>query len=392
MKEKDINKNSKSLRVLIITPFFSPNVGGVETHFDDLTKFLIERNHKVFVVTYQPLTTRLKAPGLEKKGNLLIRGIQWFVHNWFPKLENRPFLVCLYLMPGLFIYSLIYALKYKVDVVHAQGLVPSLVGRILKLFVKSRYVASVHTLYSLNKKPLMGKVFAWVLNGYDKVLLVSRRALGELLPYGLEKKKTDIFTYWVNQEIFRPQDKDFCKTKVGWGGKFVVLFVGRLIEIKGAHIIIEAARRVNKNIFFAFIVTGSREDFLKIAGRVEDNMIYIGRVDYSVLNLYYTAADILTVPSQYEEGFARVNLEAMSCGTPIIASERGCLPDIIQPGTGELIDPPDVKNFAERFEYYYKHPQELKRMSSEASNYAKDNFGINNAYIIEKSYYTKELQ
>ena len=356
MKEKDINKKSKSLRVLIITPFFSPNIGGVETHFDDLIKFLLERGHKVFVVTYQPLTTRLKAPGIEKKGNLVIRRISWFGHNWFPKLEKKPFLVCLYLLPGLFIYSLIYALKYKVDVIHTQGLVPSLLGRILKLFVKSRYVASVHTLYSLDKKPLLGKVFVWVLNAYDKILLVSVRAREELLPYGLNEKKAEIFTYWVNQEVFRPQDKNNCKKRVGWGSKFVVLFVGRLIKIKGAHVMMEAARLANKNIFFAFIVTGTQEDFLKIAGKMEDNMLYVGRVDYSILNLYYTAADILAVPSQYEEGFARVNLEAMSCGTPIIASKKGCLPDIIQPGTGELIDPPDVKNFAERFEYYYKHP------------------------------------
>ena len=107
-------KDKKTLKVLILTPFFSPNVGGVETHFDDLTEFLLKRGHKVFVITYQPLTTRLKAKAKEKKGNLFVRRISWFGHNWFPKLEKRPFWVCLYLLPGLFLYSFYFLIKQKV--------------------------------------------------------------------------------------------------------------------------------------------------------------------------------------------------------------------------------------------------------------------------------------
>ncbi len=151
----------------------------------------------------------------------------------------------------------------------------------------------------------------------------------------------------------------------------------------------ETARTVDKNIFFAFIVTGTYEDFLKIAGqsKLDENIIYIGKVDYSILNLYYTAADILAVPSQYKEGFARVNLEAMLCGTPVIASNRGCLPEIINPDVGELIDPPAVDEFARRIEYYYHHPERLRQLCKNCARYARKRFSADNARTIEETYH-----
>jgi hypothetical protein len=58
--------------VLILTHFFRPNVGGVETHLDDLVSYLVERNYQVFVVTYQPLVTKAHAPVFERMKNLII--------------------------------------------------------------------------------------------------------------------------------------------------------------------------------------------------------------------------------------------------------------------------------------------------------------------------------
>lgn len=386
-------KNKES--VLIISPFFSPNVGGVETHLDDLSEYLQINGHKVFVITYQPLTTKNKGQNFEKKDNLEIHRIRWFGYNWFSKLESHPILEVLYLLPGIFTYSLIFILKNKkkIDVIHTQGFVASLAGKILICLFNIHSVASVHTVYSLDEKPGLGKIFAWILGSYNKILVVSKGAEEELLPFGVDKNKLKIFTYWANENRFKPLDKNECKKKVGWENKFVVLFVGRLIKIKGAQILIEAAEKVNKNIYFAFIVTGTYEDFLEMIGRnkLDSNIIYVGKVDYSILNFYYTAADILAVPSQYKEGFARVNLESMLCGTPVIASNRGCLPEIINPNVGELVEPPTAEEFSKKIEYYYNHPETLRKLSNNCSKYAREHFTEKNAKIIEKSYIKEEL-
>lgn len=381
--------SEKKESVLILSPFFSPNIGGVETHLDDLCEYLQKNGHKVFVITYRPLTTKVKGKKLEKKENLEIHRVQWFGYNLFSKLEPYPLIELLYLFPGLFVYSFFFLLRHReeIDALHAQGFIASLIGRILDPFFKIHSVASIHTVYDLKKKRLLGKIFSWILKSYDKVLLVSEGARDELLSFGLDLKKSYIFTYWANQEIFKPIDKSQCKKQVDWDNKFVVLFVGRLIKIKGVRVLVEAALRVDKKICFAFIVTGTYEDFLEATGqnKLDENIIYVGKVDYSSLYLYYNAADILLVPSQHE-GFARVTLEAMLCGTPVLASNRGCLPEIINPEVGELLEPPTAEEFAKRISFYYSHPERLKQLSSNCSKYAKKRFSKDNARIIEQCY------
>lgn len=392
--QKDRTNRMGKLAVLILSPFFSPNIGGVETHFDDLCEYLRKNGHKVFVITYQPLTTKAKGQKLEKKENLEIRRVQWFGYNLFPKLEPYPLIEFLYLFPGLFIYSFLFLSRHRkeLDAIHAQGFIASLVGKMLKPFFKIHSVASIHTVYDLKKKYLLGKIFSWILKSYDKILLVSEGAKEELLSFGLDLNRSAIFTYWANQEVFKPTEKSQCKKQVGWDNKFVVLFVGRLVKIKGAQVLVDAARKVDKNIFFAFIVTGTHEDFLEMVGqsKLDENIIYVGEIDYSILNLHYTAADILAVPSRYE-GFARVTLEAMLCGTPVLASNRGCLPEIINPEVGELVEPPTADEFARRIGYYYSHPERLKQLSNNCSKYAKKRFSKDNARVIEQSYYRRSM-
>jgi glycosyltransferase involved in cell wall biosynthesis len=379
--------------IVMITPFFNPNIGGVEVHLEDLCRFLLKRGHRVFVVTFQPMTVRVRAPKRERMGGLELRRMSWFGYNWFYKLEPYPVLQFLYLFPGLLVHSLFFLLRNRrqIKVVHAHGFIACFVGGILKPFFKVTWVVSIHTTYSLplSGRPWLGRIFASALNGYDKVLMVSEGCVEELLPSGLDPAKVRVFTYWADDETFQPLDKTWCKAKVGWNGKFVVLFVARLIEIKGAHVLVQAARMVNNNIFFAFIATGTFEDFLRMSGKdkLPENVIYVGAVDHSLLNIYYNAADVLAVPSQYAEGFARVNLEAMLCGTPVIASNVGFLPQVINSSVGELVDPPTAENFAKRIQYYFDYPEKLRQLSNNCVKYARGRFTEANAAMIEESYY-----
>src|SRR3990167_5897303 len=130
--------------VLILSPFFSPNIGGVETYLDDLCEYLIKQNYRIYVVTYQPLTTRCKGLKVEKKGELEIRRITWFGHNWFHKLEPYPLLEFLYLMPYLFIYTFFFLLMShkKIDVIHAHGITVAFITKFLVKIFKKRAVMS----------------------------------------------------------------------------------------------------------------------------------------------------------------------------------------------------------------------------------------------------------
>lgn len=385
--EKIINSFNKP-NILLLTPFFYPNIGGVETHLTDLCNYFTKRGYKLYVLTYFPLTTRVKdVPKNEKLVNIEIYRFRLFGHNFFHYLERYPALALLYLMPVLMVHSFLFMSKNKdkVDVIHAHGIVAAFTANVLDKMFKKRIIMSIHAIYNLRKRRILTAVFKWILNPYDKILVLAELSRAELLGTGLNKSLLGSYTYWVDQETFKPMDKVLCKRELGWDNKFVVLFVGRLIDIKGAQLLVDVAEKVDKGIYFAIVGTGPMEDYIRERCKGIANTMFLGKIDNKKLNIYYNAADIFVVPSQYEEGFARVNLEALSCGTPVVAANKGCLREIIDKNVGILIDP-SVENIACEIERLYKNPHILKVMADNCREYAVRKFSENNGEVIEKAY------
>jgi spore coat protein SA len=111
----------------------------------------------------------------------------------------------------------------------------------------------------------------------------------------------------------------------------------------------EEASRTSSRLRLLLVGTGS--EYGAIASAVRANgligkVMLVGHVDHKNLPLYYSASDVMVVPSKYES-FSIVTLEAMSCSLPIIASNRGYLPDLVRNGiNGLLIDPEDVSSLS----------------------------------------------
>ena len=110
--------------VLLITPFFLPNIGGAETYAFELVEYL--RSHSCFVnvLTYQPITTpNVRGERVEKRNNLVVHRFQWIGFNLFGKLEKYPFVNFLYLTPYLLVRSFLWMLfnSKKVDVIDEIG-------------------------------------------------------------------------------------------------------------------------------------------------------------------------------------------------------------------------------------------------------------------------------
>ena len=144
-----MTKNKKG--ILILTPFFSPNIGGVESHLDNLVTALDEKGYRVFVQTYSPLTTENT---LSKKLEYLGNSTKIFRHKWigknlFHKLENHPVLDFLYLTPYLFFRSLLFMIanSKKIGTIHAQGLNAGVIGVFLKVIFRKRLLISLHAVY-----------------------------------------------------------------------------------------------------------------------------------------------------------------------------------------------------------------------------------------------------
>lgn len=391
IKEAKVSGSEEKESVLILSPFFRPNIGGVETHLDDLCEYLRKNGHKVFVITYQPLTTKAKGKKLEKKENLEIHRMQWFGYNLFPKLELYPVIEFLYLFPGLFICSFFFFLlkhRKKIDVIHAQGLNAALITKIAARIFRKRVVCSIHAIYNLKRKSIFAKVIKLTLASFDRILTLSFASREELVRIGLDAQKLSIYTHWVNQEVFRPMDKDRCRRELGWQDKFIVLFVGRFIEKKGVRLLIEIAKEFETrfhNIHFVLIGDGPLAEEARKAAEQSRNLTFIGQVHNENLPRYYNAADMVIMPSLYEEPFGRVIIEALSCCVPIIASNRGGIPEAVDSSVAILIEP-KVEEFIESIMHLYEHPSKIEALRKNCSQYARKRFSEENAKIIENSY------
>jgi len=377
----------KPKRILHITPFFSPNIGGVESHLDDLCNFLKKRGHYQYVITFNPLTTNVKAPAEEVSKGMKIYRYWWPGYNLFHKLEPYPILEFLYLTPYLFIRSLLFLMvnHSKVEVIHAHGLNAAFVAKFLGKIFKKRTIMSTYAIYNFNPDSFFSKIVAWTLSSFDEIQPLANPSKKELLKIGVPEKKMRIYYLWEDSKEFRPADKKRSKYKLGLKSKFLVLFVGRLIPIKGPEIIMKVAKKLPK-IDFVFIGDGPLADKLKKEARGFSNIKFVGRVEKELLKKYYQAADIFVLPSTYQEAFGKVAIEALSSGTPVIGANRGAIPDVISSQVGRVIEP-TVDNFRREIEYLFQHPSTLAKITRNCFPFALRRYTVKNAKIIEMGYY-----
>lgn len=154
--------------------------------------------------------------------------------------------------------------------------------------------------------------------------------------------------------------KDECREKLNLSPeKKIILFFGSLVKYKGPDVLLKAFSIVLKEVPDAELIfagRGEMKDYLlKLANElnIKDYVKFIGFVDENKKPLYYKAVDIFCLPStNMGESFGIVNLEAMASGVPVISSNLGGIPDIINDGeNGLLVDPGDFKSLANSIIY-----------------------------------------
>ena len=125
--------------------------------------------------------------------------------------------------------------------------------------------------------------------------------------------------------------------------KRFVLFAGKLTYFKGVDILLEAARLYEgeRPGEIVTVIAGDGELADQIKKQAKDynlkNTHFLGLIDISQLRALYSAADVCVMPSR-REPFGLVAIEALACGCPVVVTNQGGLPDIIDDSVGELVD------------------------------------------------------
>jgi glycosyltransferase involved in cell wall biosynthesis len=376
------------MSVLIVSPSFTPNIGGIETHLNDLCTYL-QKKRKVFVITFQPLTTKAKGLKFEHKHNLLIRRVQWCGNGFLNKLENHPILQMIYLGPPLFLFTLFFILRHfkELSVLHAHGLTAALIIKVLNKVFKKRIVCSLHYTYNFDREPLMKKFAVLILQSFDVIITFSEISRTRCVRIGLPGSKVIVSHHWVDQDFFKPLSKHDCRKLFGFDKEFIVLFVGRLVPKKGVLSLIDAVSSVKYKIVCLIVGDGPLSPKIAQIQAENKNIKFMGRVKSEQLVKLYNASDVVIIPSLYEgdEGM-RVLIEALSCGKPVIASNVGSFPSLLDKSVGILVEP-RVESIRNAIKYLYENPDMLNYLTSNARKFAIQNFNEKNAETIEKSYF-----
>ncbi len=384
-----MNKNE----VLIVASHFAPNFGGVETHLNDLVSALVKRDWNVYVVTYKPLARNIKVPFVERKRKLSIYRMPWLGFNIVHRLTPYPILEFLYLFPGLFLLTgYVLLSKRSIKVLHAQGLVPAVVSILWGKILRKRIIVSTHNLYFFPKTGMYKDFSRIVFANADEVLGLSQQSQEEMLRIGVPSEKIKPFRYWLNLELFKKVNKNIAKRRLGLSGKFIVFFVGRLIETKGVLVLLEASKKKNcSDITFVIGGEGPLTEKVENFSKKNRNVKYVGYLSQDKVMNYMNASDIVAVPSLVDEGYGRVAMEAIACGTPVLAAKRGGLSEVVVSEIGRLIEP-TANEYAKHLAYFKKNRKALVSLSRNTRKYALDKFGEKNVESIIFAYQNKVLQ
>jgi D-inositol-3-phosphate glycosyltransferase len=194
----------------------------------------------------------------------------------------------------------------------------------------------------------------------------------------------------VDTSHFYPIPADEAKQFIGLKPEDrMVLFVGRIEPLKGVDTLINAMccldlRDDTRPVHLAIIggePDASPEDMTAEMARLQklcddlamgQTVLFLGKRDQDTLPYYYSAAEALVMPSLYES-FGMVALEAMACGTPVIASEVGGLGYLVQNEvTGYTIPDSDPGALCQKISTLLNDTPLRERMGLRAADYALD--------------------
>lgn len=203
---------------------------------------------------------------------------------------------------------------------------------------KKKFIVTVRGLEALHlgERGIRKKILDFLLIKADYIITLSSELKSLVEDIGVSKEKIKVILNGVNISDFFLMDQKMARRHIGIPEeKKVIISVGSLIKTKGHHKIIEALPLLEDLNVELYIIGGIGQEgddkvFLEevAASNHLSNVHFVGKVPHGELTYWYNLADLFCFAS-YNEGCPNVIMEALACGTPVVASDVGAMRDII---------------------------------------------------------------
>lgn len=375
---------------ILIPNHFPLEGSGSGVYTENLAKELVRRGHEVQVIAPEHyelknrefgITTILFSSEGEKEGHLPFNFPCFTTHprshTTFYDLSDEEMETYIERMVQVIAEE---AERFKPSIIHCQHLWITPYGA---LKTKIPYVITAHgtDLKGFTVDPRYHPFVLPGALGAKRIITISKQVHEETRSlYGAKEEQLTRVMNGFDQTIFYPRKgarRELCRTLGFRENSIIITFAGKLAHFKGVDTLLRAAAIYEKKLERAeTLIIGEgekREELEALRDELQlQGIHFLGHQPQENLATYYSAAHLSIVPSRVEP-FGLVAIEALACGTPVIASNKGGLPDFIHDQVGALFSVDDYEELAEVIVREAKNPK-LKEKGREAASYALEGF------------------
>jgi D-inositol-3-phosphate glycosyltransferase len=325
------------------------NTGGMSVYIRELCKELGRRGHivDVFTRTHEPIHDQIIGFGQNARLIHFKAGDEEDTN----RLKIYPYLSEFSRQVDKFSRQN----GYHYDLIHSHYWLSGLVGRQLQQWWDIPHVTMFHTLGAVKNAVDTGirepevriKSEKEIIKDCHRIIAPTGREKDYLINYYNASPETiSIIPCGVNLDIFRIIEKEIARNSLGFNGEGIILFVGRIVPIKGIDKLLMALNHLENIERLRLLVIGGDKNCqdevnrlrrLSKSLKIESSVTFLGLVEQEKLPYFYSAADICVFPSHYES-FGLVALESLACGTPVVATDVGGIRSVVRDGeTGYIV-------------------------------------------------------
>ncbi len=297
----------------------------------------------VKVIVLVPWTSALKKRGLLKQEIKNNVEVDYCVYAYPPKIGRALYPLFIFLSLLAHVWEI---KKFKPDYMLLSWAFPDAVaGTMLAKLLKIPSIVKVHgSDINVHAEIKERKAqISWAMQYAKGIIAVSQDLKKKILAMGLPDNKVHILYNGIDRSIFYPMDRQKARElSVVGSNKKRILFIGNLKVSKGCNLLLDAFALLashDKGVELFYIGAGDQLAVLKkfvVENGLDERVHFLGSINHGLLGNWINSSDLLVLPSM-NEGVPNVVLEAQACGTPVVATNVGGIPEIVSPDSGILI-------------------------------------------------------